>query len=53
MENDEAAKERIKNLTVEVMDHVYDEKEADGILARDSRTIIPSPQNKRSESMEN
>ena len=35
------------------MDHVYNEKEADGILAHDSRNIAPSPENIRSDSMEN
>ena len=39
MEHDEAAKERLKNIEVEIMDNIYDEKEADGVLARDSRTI--------------
>ena len=39
MEHDEAMKERYKNIEVEIMDHVYHEKEADGILARDSTNI--------------
>ena len=39
MEHDEAMKERFKNIEVEIMDHVFDEKEADGILARDSTNI--------------
>ena len=39
MELDEAAKERLKNITTEVMDHVYDEQEADGVIARDSKRL--------------
>ena len=68
MELDEAAKERLKNITTEVMDHVYDEQEADGVLARDSKRLesqhsgskqktateaLISAQGMRSESMEN
>ena len=51
MELDE---ERLKNLTSEVMDHVYDEKEADGILARESKNLNETllAQEQRSESME-
>ena len=53
MELSEAEKARYKSIEIEVMDHVYDEKEADGVLARDSTNIASSPKNARSESMEN
>ena len=43
MEHDEAAKERLKNIEVEILDNIYDEKEADGILARDSTNLAASP----------
>lgn len=53
MEHDEAAKERLKNIEVEILDNIYDEKEADGVLARDSTNLAASQQDTRSESMEN
>lgn len=51
MELDEATKQRLKNITSEVMDHVYDEPVADGVLSRDvGEETSHQPQ---SESMEN
>ena len=37
--DDEATKARLKNLQIEVYDHVYDEPELDGVLGRDSKPI--------------
>ena len=37
--DDEATKARLKNLEIEVYDHVYDEPELDGVLARDSKPL--------------
>lgn len=49
MELDEATKERLKNIEKEVLDHIYVDSTADGILGRDSNILESS----RSDSMLN